>query len=110
MSTIDEFAAQFEAERRMKLARDYPNIDLTTDTPLTSGNGFHNRVKVTPGPKYTKVDFDGSGKYMIDNATGIIYGIKGYGVVHKGHTYGTLATIDEWYWGGYTAIPRHHAH
>jgi hypothetical protein len=38
---------------------------------------------------------------MIDNETGEIFGIKGYGVVHKGHRYGTLATADQWYWGEY---------
>ena len=62
-------------------------------------------VQVKPGPKYTKVDVgpahNMSGKYMIENATGVIFGIKGYGVVHKGHRYGTLATADQWYWGEY---------
>jgi hypothetical protein len=73
------------------------------------------QVEVIPGPKYTKVDlgvpfFDdghvGSGKYMVENATGIIYGIKGYGRVHKGHMYGTLDTIDRWYWGEYSPVKR----
>jgi hypothetical protein len=54
---------------------------------------------------YTRVDVGPahniSGKYMVENATGIIYGIKGYGKVHKGHQFGTLDTIDQWYWGGY---------
>ena len=61
-------------------------------------------VKVTPGKKYTKVDVGDSGKYMVVNATGEIFGIKAYGVIHKGHRYGTLETINDWYWGDYTAI------
>jgi len=64
------------------------------------------QAKVIPGKKYTKVDVGSSGKYMIDNATGEIFGIKGYGVIHKGHRYGTLDTIDQYYWGDYTARKR----
>jgi len=64
------------------------------------------KVKITPGKKYTKVDRGGSGMYMIDNETGVIYGIKAYGKVHKGHTYGTLVTIERFNWGGYKAVER----
>lgn len=62
-------------------------------------------VQVIPGPKYTKVDIGPahniSGKFMIENATGEIFGIKAYGKVHKGHRYGTLDTVADWYWGEY---------
>ena len=58
---------------------------------------------VKPGRKYTKVDVGSSGKYMVENATGRIYGIKAYGVIHLGHYYGTLDTIHEYHWGRYTA-------
>jgi len=56
---------------------------------------------IKEGNKYTKIDIGTSGKLMIENSTGIIYGIKGYGQVHKGHSYGTLDTIEEYYWGEY---------
>jgi hypothetical protein len=62
------------------------------------------KVQVVPGPKYTRIDrgpHGTSGFLMIENATGVIYGIKGYGRVHKGHRYGTLATADQWFWGEY---------
>ena len=59
------------------------------------------QVKVKPSRKYTKVNVGDSGRYMIENDTGNIYGIKGYGVVHRGHWYGTLDTIDEWDWQSY---------
>ena len=61
-------------------------------------------TRIIPGRKYIKVDVGSSGKYMVDTATGEIFGIKGYGQVHKGHRYGTLDTIHEWNWGGYTAF------
>jgi hypothetical protein len=48
------------------------------------------------------VDVGRSGKYMVTE-DGEIFGIKGYGVIHRGHQYGTLDTIDEWFWGDYTA-------
>jgi hypothetical protein len=63
-------------------------------------------VNIRPGKKYTKVDVGASGKYMVVNDTGEIFGIKAYGVIHRGHRYGTLDTINDWYWGRYTAIKR----
>jgi hypothetical protein len=93
---VDEFAQLVLAQTKARLQADYP----------TSSQHEWERVQVVPGPKCTKVDIgpehNMSGKYMIENATGVIYGIKGYGKVHKGHMYGTLDTAGEWYWGGYT--------
>lgn len=54
-----------------------------------------------PGRKYAKVDVGTSGRFMVEVSTGNIFGIKGYGQVHKGHFYGTLDTISEWFWGEY---------
>jgi len=92
---VHEFAALVLEQTQARLRADYP----------TSPQWEWERVSVKPGPVYTKVDVgpehNMSGKYMIENATGIIFGIKGYGRVHKGHRYGTLATADQWYWGGY---------
>jgi hypothetical protein len=94
--TAAEFAELVLAQTQARLRADYP------DSPQWEWE----RVAVKPGLVYTKVDIgpegNMSGKYMIENATGIIYGIKGYGKVHKGHRYGTLATVGDWYWGGYT--------
>lgn len=63
------------------------------------------RVEIKAGPKYTKIDRGPengiSGFLMIENATGEIYGIKGYGVIHRGHHYGSLDTADLWFWGEY---------
>lgn len=64
------------------------------------------KVQVTKGKKYTKVDVGGSGKYMVEHETGAIYGIKAYGVIHKGHYYGTVDTIDDYDWSGYTGVKK----
>ncbi len=61
------------------------------------------KVIIKHGLKYTKVDVNTSGRYMIDQG-GNIYGIKAYGVIHRGHLYGTIDTINDYYWGDYTAI------
>lgn len=60
-------------------------------------------TKIVPGKKYTKIDIGYSGRYMVENETEKIFGIKGYGVVHKGHYYGTLDEIDNLFWGTYHA-------
>lgn len=95
--TVDEFAAMMQEQVQADLKRRYP------DSPHV----WESVTEVVPGPVYTKVNVgpphNMSGRYMIDNATGVIYGIKGYGHVHKGYTYGTLDTVTDWYWGGYRA-------
>lgn len=58
------------------------------------------KAEIKPGKRYTKVDVGRSGKFMIDE-DGNIFGIKAYGVIHRGHCYGTLDTIEDWYWGDY---------
>ena len=55
------------------------------------------------GKKYTRVDIGQSGKYMVDNITGEIFGIKAYGVINKKQPFGTLDTINGFYWGCYKA-------
>ena len=57
-------------------------------------------VSIKEGKRYTKIDVGGSGKYMVDE-NGNIFGIKAYGVIHKGHYFGTLETINNYYWGEY---------
>ena len=66
-------------------------------------NIFHARVHIMEGKKYTKVNVGTSGKYMIDEE-GNIFGIKGYNVINKKHHFGTLGTINSYYWGNYKAV------
>jgi hypothetical protein len=93
--TVEQFAAIVQKQRQAEVKQRYP------DSP----HMWNEVTQVKPGKVYTKVDVgpehNMSGKYMIEHATGIIYGIKGYGKVHESHRYGTLDTVDEWWWGGY---------
>lgn len=100
---VARFAALVEHDQRARLAKLFPNIDLSGAGRALPG-GY--RAKVTKAAKYTRVDFDNSGKYMVVNATGEIFGIKGYGVIHRGHFYGTLDEIEQWDWSGYTGVKR----
>lgn len=70
---------------------------------LSNLNNAKTRVK--DGSKYSKVDIGTSGRYMVEMSTGNIFGIKGYGQVHKGHFYGTVDTTNEYFWGNY--YPEH---
>jgi hypothetical protein len=56
--------------------------------------------------KYTYINIGSAGRYMIDNASGEIYGIKSYGVIHRGHFFGNLETIKDYYWGDYRAYKK----
>ena len=72
-------------------------LDLGCETNLESAKVTYKIKK-----KYTYIDNRDSGKYMI-NKEGEIYGIKAYGVINLRRSYGTLNTINEFYWGDYTA-------
>jgi len=66
------------------------------------------KVTIKIGRKYANIDVgplhNMSGRYMVELDTGEIYGIKAYGVIHRGHHYGNLDTIDDFYWGEYRAF------
>lgn len=97
--TIEQFAAIVLAQQTQSLMKRF-------NQSLSDTMRIHNpRVDVKPGKKYTKVDVNGAGRFMIDE-TGNIYGIKAYGVIHRGHHYGTLETVDQWYWGDYSPIKK----
>jgi hypothetical protein len=59
------------------------------------------KINLVDGKKYIKLDVGRSGFVMIDKLTEDIFGIKAYGVIHKGHHYGDLSSISSWYWGEY---------
>jgi hypothetical protein len=74
---------------------------LATDHMVCEANVNNKQVHCHLGKKYTRVDIGASGRFMVDNSNGAIYGIKGYGQVNKAKPYGTLDTINEYFWGNY---------
>ena len=79
--------------------------DLRKRNLACEANIHNSKVSIKEGNKYTKVDVGSSGKYMIDKEDNI-WGIKAYGVIHKGHYFGTLETINDYYWGDYQAYKK----
>ena len=76
-------------------ARYYPNSYAISGGP---------RAVMVWGRRYVNVDRnDGvqqSGVFMVDQETGLIYGIKAYGKVNKNHNYGLVDKFLEKYGNG----------
>jgi hypothetical protein len=64
------------------------------------------RTRVKNGRKYSMILIGDSCRFMVEIATGNIYGTKAYGQVHRGHFYGTLDTINDYFWGEYYPTKR----
>ena len=75
-NTIQEFADLVQKDQKEKYATEYP------EQPIEFWENSYT-VRVKPGIKYTKVDVGNSGKYMVVNATGEIYGIKAYVLINN---------------------------
>ena len=94
---LERFRAFVEKMGKDDVERRHPRL----------GRDYFSAV-IVPGKVYDKVDVvtggQQMGRYMVEVRTEIIYGIKGYGKVHKGHRYGTLDTIEEFDWSPYYAV------
>ncbi len=89
---LEAFRAVLERDQLANLIRHDVNCE-------TNRNNCKCSVKI--GGKYARVDVGNSGKYMVPLDTGEIFGIKAYGVIHRGHRFGTLDTIADYEWGEY---------
>ena len=73
---IDAILSQWHEAHRQDFVRSgYTNLLDTFDTQEMK----HMHI----GAKYARFDVGGSGAWMMDINTGVVYGIKGYGVVDK---------------------------
>ena len=97
---LETFRSTVEAQTRARFIAEFDEHNaLTIHAPAWA-------CKVKMGRKYANVDVGSSGKYMVELTTDRIYGVKAYGVIHRGHYYGTLDTIQEWNWSDYSAVRR----
>ena len=96
---LNRFAEVLRSETKASLEARHLNLNGCNEP----------RTRVIQGKTFAKIDLGNpgqwSGKYMV-TPDGLIFGIKAYGVIHKGHQYGTLDTIDDWSWGDYTAVKK----
>jgi hypothetical protein len=79
---INQILFQWHEAGRAEFQASYPNLDY--DSGAYSKH-FH------IGAKYIRLDVGGSGAFMLDSETGLIYGIKGYGVPDKRKIAGNAA-------------------
>jgi hypothetical protein len=100
---------QAKLEAFAKLVEDETIERLKADDLGCDANIANARTKIKPGKKYTKVDIGESGRYMVDT-DGQIWWIKTYGVINRGHYFGTLDTIHDYYWGHYQAHKKQAVH
>jgi len=101
---LERFRRMVEDEYNARLKKDWDKMSKAGTTPnVEFPDTMKERVTAKPGKKYTKIDVRSSGKYMVNNSTGDIFGIKAYGVPHLGKRYGNLDTIDQYDWSGYEA-------
>lgn len=96
LEQIQKLADLISAHQKQSLIAEYGEQNWPIHEP-------NYMAHVHMGRKFARVDLGGSGKYMVDLETRIIYGIKAYGVVHRGYVFGTLDTIADWNWSGYRA-------
>lgn len=104
MGSLQDFATLVQREQIARLHAE----DLACEANLANAG-----ARVVEGKKYDKVDVGSDeggwgGRFMVERATGAIFGIKGYGKIHRGHAYGTLETVSDWHWGGYSPQKRVH--
>ena len=95
------FAALLQEDRIAQLFKEFGRENEKSGTDNKEVHLSAWPVKVVYGRKYINVDVGGSGVYMVTKDEGDIFSIKGYGVIHRGHQFGTLDTIDHWWWGEY---------
>jgi len=100
---LEALRNKIQGETYQRMVKAGADLGISPDRVMELHGKAAIETRVIPGKKYTKIDVGTSGKFMID-AEGNIFGIKGYGVIHRGHRYGTLDTIDEWYWGEYSPV------
>lgn len=100
--SIEEKLEKFRAALEEATKEGFKSNGYSLDNP---GHAASVLCRVVMGKKYAKVDTGSSGRYMVEIETGNIYGIKGYGVVHRGRAYGNLDTVTGFRWAGVHAVP-----
>jgi hypothetical protein len=80
------FLRAWHENMRPGFVRDYPNLSPHYDGP-------HYAKTAKAGRKYINLDHGGSGMLMVERDTGNVYGIKGYGTVHRGHPRGHIEAL-----------------
>ena len=79
---------------------------LNTENQGVAGDTW----QVETGRKFDKVFVQGKhqkhGRYMVDRNSWTIYGIKSWAQINPRRTFGTIDTVAQFDWSGYTGNPK----
>ena len=79
---------------------------LNTENQRVAGDTW----QVETGRKFDKVFVQGKhqkmGRYMVDRNSWTIYGIKSWAQINPRRTFGTIDTVTQFDWSGYTGSPK----
>lgn len=78
---VAQFVRLWHESGRAAFEEGYHNLDYDS---TAYAHTAHNRSK------YIALDYGTSGVYLLDKGTGVVWGIKGYGVRHPGKRIGHL--------------------
>jgi hypothetical protein len=106
---VEAFRALMEKDRNEYTARVHPTLQASA---LEAGRRGYHHVTVTGGNRrfvkvfdYTNTDnrHKDSGRiaYFVEVETGKIFGARSLAAYNPARQFGTLDTINEWYWGDY---------
>ena len=79
---IEQFAALVQEQEKQAIIRLCGSLNGNEKAYLTH---------IKPKKKYVYVDVGNSGRYILEDEN--VYGCKAYGVIHRGHFYGSLDDI-----------------
>ena len=86
-NAIEIMLTAWHENGRLSFEADCGNLDHDT----------YNKKTYKDRTKYICLDRRGSGVFMYEKSTGLVYGIKAYGVIHRGKKIGTLAEMTRQY-------------
>lgn len=95
-----------QIDRFVKHLEDARLVGLCVSGTDCESNRENCKVTYTIGNKYIHVIVGHSSQFMIVRETGIIHPTKAWMQIHKGYSYGSLDTIKQFDWSGYTPIQR----
>lgn len=84
----------------------FVNALNTTNSSATHGDKWEIETGRKFDKVYVKTSVQKLGRYMVDRNSWVIYGIKSWAQINPRRTFGTLDSVDQYDWSGYTGTPK----
>lgn len=92
--TIPAFVTQAQYDRFETVLSQWQAADNLDHYHIRKFTHPNDQVHGHFGAKYARLDIGGSGAFMANLATGIVYGVKGYGQVYKEKIVGNIYDLN----------------